>query len=368
MKNWRRRWEIAMAGVGAAMVLAAACGSPDRGMKSQEAAVSDAANEKLAVNGESADREAATEELADREAATEGLPVNGESADKEVPVSGAVTEETAAKNLGSDVESKPGLLENASPDTSALTLFYYDGETVTRRMLFDSEKEKAILQKINELPYETADISQLENWQVPCYGLEIGDEEWGYIVAYAGGLWLNRNREVYAVSVDFPSIWDEVGNEYEEVSPFYGFCNGSILSKYDQRFRVESQVDEAVESNVTLTVTGITDGIATAVLDNQSGEVKMYGEDYCLEKKIDGKWYELYIEDTTVNYDVSCVGICFADSEQHTVKCDLNIYGKLEAGEYRLIKSGCPDSDEVPNAEDEDWIGEFSLDEEGKLK
>ena len=256
-------------------------------------------------------------------------------------------------------------MENASPDTSALTLFYYDGETVTQRILFDSEKEKEILQKINELPYEAADISQLENWQVPCYGLEIGDEGgWGYIVAYAGGLWLTRNREVYTVSVDFASIWDEVGNEHEDVSPFYGFCNGSILSKYDQRFWVESQLEKARESDVTLTVTDVTDGIATAVLDNQSGEEKLYGEDYYLEKKIDGKWYELYIEDTTVNYGVNAIGICFADSEQHTVECDLNIYGELEAGEYRLIKDGGPEH----GWSDEKWAGEFSLDEEGKLK
>ena len=114
MNSWKRRWRIAVAGIGAAMAFAAACGSPDRGMKSQESAAS-----------------------------------------------GAVNEESADKSVASDAEPRPGLLENASPDTSALTLFYYDGETVTQRILFDSEKEKEILQKINELPYEAADISQL---------------------------------------------------------------------------------------------------------------------------------------------------------------------------------------------------------------
>ena len=87
MNSWKRRWRIAVAGIGAAMAFAAACGSPDRGMKSQESAAS-----------------------------------------------GAVNEESADKSVASDAEPRPGLLENASPDTSALTLFYYDGETVTQRM------------------------------------------------------------------------------------------------------------------------------------------------------------------------------------------------------------------------------------------
>lgn len=254
---------------------------------------------------------------------------------------------------------KTGLLENASPDTCALALYYYDGETMAVKYQFDTDKEKEILQQFNELPYETADLEKLNDWQVPCYGLEISDTDgMDLCVAYADGLWLNQNWEVYSVEADFQSIWEGLGAEEEDIGSIIAFPNAGILCRYDRRFLEEiSPEDEygiaTLPLEVNMTVTEISNGVVTAVIDNQSGQEIMYGEDYSLRKKIDGKWYDLPLVKTNIGFNA--VGIYLPDLEQHTVTCDLKIFGELEEGEYMLVKS-------------DGLEAEFSLDGEGNLK
>ena len=41
------------------------------------------------------------------------------------------------------------ILAGASPDTSALQMYYFDGETVSVRTFYDSDKEKKLIKRIN---------------------------------------------------------------------------------------------------------------------------------------------------------------------------------------------------------------------------
>lgn len=43
------------------------------------------------------------------------------------------------------------LLENASPETSAMSFYYFDGEKTIVKWLYDQEKEKKIIDEINKL-------------------------------------------------------------------------------------------------------------------------------------------------------------------------------------------------------------------------
>ena len=267
--------------------------------------------------------------------------------------------DAGSQNQNGGGSAKTGLLSNASPDTCALALYYFDGETMTVKHLFDTDKEKEILQQLNDLPYEGADPERLNDWQVPCYGLEISDTEgMDLCVSYADGLWLNQNREVYAVAADFNSIWEGMEAEDEDTRSVLAFPNAGILCRYDRRFLEESVPEDedgiaALPLVVNMTVTEISNGVVTAVIDNQSGQEFMYGKDYSLRKKIDGKWYNLPFVETNIGFDD--VGICLPDLEQHTVTCYLKVFGELEEGEYMLVK-------------DEGLEGEFSLDAEGNLK
>ena len=49
-----------------------------------------------------------------------------------------------------------GLLAKASPETSAMTLFIYDGASVRLYYMFDSEKEREILDDLSSVKAEPA--------------------------------------------------------------------------------------------------------------------------------------------------------------------------------------------------------------------
>ncbi len=62
------------------------------------------------------------------------------------------------------------ILVGASPDTSAFQLYYYDGETVVVRTLYDSGTEKEVIKKINGIPLQAAEEDALSQMEPPFYG------------------------------------------------------------------------------------------------------------------------------------------------------------------------------------------------------
>lgn len=82
----------------------------------------------------------------------------------------------------------------------------------------------------------------------------------------------------------------------------------------------------------TLTKTG-----ATIIITDLNSTTNIYGEFFRIDKKIDGKWQEL--QPIIDNYGFNSIGY-FVD-ENNNLELEHNwewIYGKLETGEYQLIK------------------------------
>ncbi|MBQ9166504.1 MAG: hypothetical protein IJX71_06250 [Oscillospiraceae bacterium] len=253
--------------------------------------------------------------------------------------------EEAARETGDDltIGTQTGnLLENASPETSCLILYYFDGETVTTRALYDEAREQEILDELNLLPAEPAEQALLANWQIPCYGLWICDKN-GYdlSIAWSDGLWLTQDGAVYQVDADFGGYWEQLAGEDEEtgLSVLY-FPNSEYLSPYDSRFLSEAKDPYAIMDmplDVTMELVGIEGNIATLIIDNHSGEEFSYGMYYALQRQIDGTWYEMVMKDDVAFEDVA---IILPDMEQSEVTCDLSIFGELETGTYRIVKDG----------------------------
>lgn len=243
-----------------------------------------------------------------------------------------------------EISVQPGnLLENASPETSALLLYYYDGETVTVRHLFDQEREKEIISEINALSsVDRAEEGMLEHWELPSYGLWISDKEgWDISVAWSNGLWLDQQGNVYQVEVDFPGYWEKLEGEMEEsgLSVYY-FPNSEYLAPYDSRFLAEAEDPYAIMDmplGVTMELVSMEENIATLIIDNHSGEEFSYSMYYALQRKIDDTWYEMVPEDNVAFNDVAVI---LPDMEQAEITCDLSIFGDLEPGTYRIVKDG----------------------------
>lgn len=76
----------------------------------------------------------------------------------------------------------------------------------------------------------------------------------------------------------------------------------------------------------------------TVILENNSDKQGLFGEDFSLEKKINGKWYQVPIS-TDGNYGFNSIGYDLASSDAREWKAHWDsLYGSLEAGEYRIVK------------------------------
>ncbi|MCD7760445.1 MAG: hypothetical protein LUH16_01510 [Clostridiales bacterium] len=248
------------------------------------------------------------------------------------------------------------LLDEADTASSALILYYYDGETVTSRTCYTTATEDELLEVLNVsvAPVENADLSE---WEVPCYGLWTCDGE-GYdlTLAYYDGLWLDRDGNVWAGEADFVACWDELEGEDEDGTlSVLNFPNAGYLAPVNSLFLAASTVaDESGISTMplemTMTVVDLTDGVVTVLIDNQSGYEMEYGEHFALEMERDGEWYVLPPKDALAFIDIAYI---LPDMEQAEETCDLTAYGELEAGHYRIVK--------------DDMTAEFWLDENGTL-
>lgn len=69
------------------------------------------------------------------------------------------------------------ILAGASPDTSALQMYYFDGETVVVRTLYDSGTEKEVIKKINVIPLLAAEEDALSQMEPPFYGFWISGQD-----------------------------------------------------------------------------------------------------------------------------------------------------------------------------------------------
>lgn len=73
------------------------------------------------------------------------------------------------------------------------------------------------------------------------------------------------------------------------------------------------------------------------VFENSSNKQAIYGDYFSLEKKLDGDWYQ--VPTIIDEYGFDDIGYELGPSEPSELKVDWEwLYGKLGAGEYRIIK------------------------------
>lgn len=278
-----------------------------------------------------------------------GNPTTGTA---EQPAEG---EADVSSSKDADVSEPGNLLSAASPETSALMVFYYDGEQTTVRTLYDDQQEQAILDELNALPAVEGETDALSQWSLPCYGLWICNKDGHDMnVAWSDGLWLSQDGTVWQVDADFAGIWQRLEGEDEEngLSVLY-FPNAGLLADYDARFLALVGEDSGISAlplEMYMTVLDVSDGVATVLIDNQSGYEMDYSEYYSLQMERDGQWYILPPKENMAFNDIAHI---LPDLESVTVTCDLSPYGALQAGHYRLEKDG--------------MYAEFWLDEQGTL-
>ena len=229
------------------------------------------------------------------------------------------------------------ILAGASTDTSAFQMYYFDGETVVVRTLYDSGTEKEVIKKINVIPLLAAEEDALSQMEPPFYGFWIsGQDGFDISVAASGGVWLKNDGAVYYGDTDLSVLWEQMEGKDEDTWNVLNFPNAGRLSAYHTIFllKADEQTAESPEG-LTMTVEDIGTSGITVRIANNSGEEFSYGEYFSLQKQIDGQWYTIPVRADNVGFqDIAHI---LPDGESASETYNLDLYGTLEPGIYRLV-------------------------------
>ena len=229
------------------------------------------------------------------------------------------------------------ILAGASPDTSAFQMYYFDGETVAVRTLYDSGAEKEVIKKINGIPLQAAEEDALSQMEPPFYGFWVSSQDgFDISVTASGGVWLKNDGAVYYGDTDLSGLWEQMEGKDEDTWNALNFPNAGRLSAYHTIFLLKADEQTAeVPEGLTLTVEDIGTSEITVRITNNSGEEFSYGEYFSIQKQIDGQWYTVPVRADNVGFqDIAHI---LPNGESASETYNLNIYGTLEPGTYRLV-------------------------------
>ena len=229
------------------------------------------------------------------------------------------------------------ILAGASPDTSAFQMYYFDGETVAVRTLYDSGAEKEVIKKINGIPLQAAEEDALSQMEPPFYGVWVSSQDgFDISVTASGGVWLKNDGAVYYGDTDLSGLWEQMEGKDEDTWNALNFPNAGRLSAYHTIFLLKADEQTAeVPEGLTLTVEDIGTSEITVRITNNSGEEFSYGEYFSIQKQIDGQWYTVPVRADNVGFqDIAHI---LPNGESASETYNLNIYGTLEPGTYRLV-------------------------------
>lgn len=229
------------------------------------------------------------------------------------------------------------ILAGASPDTSAFQMYYFDGETVAVRTLYDSGAEKEVIKKINGIPLQAAEEDALSQMEPPFYGFWVSSQDgFDISVTASGGVWLKNDGAVYYGDTDLSGLWEQMEGKDEDTWNALNFPNAGRLSAYHTIFLLKADEQTAeVPEGLTLTVEDIGTSEITVRITNNGGEEFSYGEYFSIQKQIDGQWYTVPVRADNVGFqDIAHI---LPNGESASETYNLNIYGTLEPGTYRLV-------------------------------
>jgi len=237
-----------------------------------------------------------------------------------------------------------GLMSGASPNTSALTLYNYNGETTTCSHVYDSKTIQGILEELDIAKITEAKSWSLEDITLPIYGFEIGSTDGTSIfAAWSNGYWISQDGVVYDFDFDFEKL--EQNNPWTDETDYSSFTvfpcayflsqdengwNNMLLQPVTENLAPPNGVDIALEAWGSETV--------SVTITNNSGSEWLYGEDYSLQVLLDGAWRD--IPTTSGNWALNGIGLIIQNGEEHKKTYYIDKYGILPTGIYRLVAYG----------------------------
>lgn len=237
------------------------------------------------------------------------------------------------------------LFDTASPETSLMAFYVYDGAEMICYYLSDDTAEWEIINEMKTTSAKPVEVTT-NDVMFPAYGFEIGSTDgWGLNMAWSNGYLYNRDGEVYEFDFDFGKLLDEYA--FEEKDEW-----DSVLVLPCVRYLVQDENGWNAELMNPSAEPEAPDGITVeidytgetieATFRNDGTEPWGFGTYWSLQVNLDGVWYEVPASPVSnwgfpdIGYELAAGGTW--DETYHT-----EMYGDLPAGQYRFYAFGVTD-------------------------
>ena len=245
------------------------------------------------------------------------------------------------------VEAATGntLMANASPETSALSFFVYDGENTKYWLLFNNSQENEILKAISAVSAEKAGDWSPELFTAPAYGFEISDTDgWALEAVWSDGYWITQDGEAYRFDYDFGTFSDKYDWSDERVFTAAAAlpCAHIICRDGDKWYADRLSppyVDEAAPDYISAELVEQTENTITVKYTNSGSADWMYGLHFSVDVLLDGEWYS--VPTISGNWGFNDIGLILMPEQPREEVYDLSMYGELPPGQYRISANGC---------------------------
>lgn len=236
--------------------------------------------------------------------------------------------------------SSGSLLKGASPETSAMTFYAYDGKTAQISYMFDSEKVQEILDSLNAVKEEKAEGWTADDASLPVYGIEIGGEDGlSIFAAWTNGHWIAQDGTVYRFDFDFGQLaqryeWEKAG----ELPSFTSFPCARLFTQEKNRWNTRFLIPAAPlnpPEGLNMKLESWDQDTAVVSISNGSSEEWSCGEFFEIQALIDHTWYE--VPTMPGNWGFNCVGFYVPVGGTQSMINHLAMYGELPPGKYRLV-------------------------------
>ena len=233
------------------------------------------------------------------------------------------------------------VFKDASPETSCLEIFVYDGERVSCEYLFDINQEKSLLEKLSKVSISETNYSA-DDIITPVYGIGISKKDgFPLACAFTNGLMITSDGKAYKFDFDFNSLMNDYAwtdkTEFEttsffpcarELSEIGGRWNKDFLSKAK-----ELTAPQGIEMKL---ISRESEKI-TVELTNNTSEEWIYGEHFAIQTKLDGEWYDIPMTSGT-NWAFNDLAYILMPGQSQEKLYNISMYGELpEDGEYRFV-------------------------------
>lgn len=232
------------------------------------------------------------------------------------------------------------LVSNASPETSALALYVYDGKKVTRGFIYDTATKKTILNGISAVGAKKVEDWTPDKVTFPVYGLEISGKDGQEIQAvWSDGYWIAQDGSVYRFAYDFGALeqgypWTDKDDwNTTSVLP----CARYLCQEGDKwnTKMLSPSAELSAPGNITAQLAGQTAESLTIKFTNHDSEEWWYGEYFMVQVLLDGIWYDVPTVPGAWAFNDIAMLLPAGETQEKTYQ--LMMYGNLPAGNYRLV-------------------------------